>query len=115
MQLSVRLGKWPVDWEDQIVASGARRSALRGLTVDYSTGRWKLLPQPIRFLPGVLVTEIVAESASSRAGLHVGDFITEVNGQPVGTPAEFTTLVTAAAGKLKLTLADGRQVTVEAE
>ncbi|ODA36662.1 hypothetical protein A6X21_15610 [Planctopirus hydrillae] len=115
LQLSVRLGKWPVDWEDQIVASGARRSALRGLTVDYSTGRWKLLPQPIRFLPGVLVTEIVAESAGSRAGLHVGDFITEVNGQPVGTPAEFTTLVTAAAGKLKLTLADGRQVTVEAE
>lgn len=112
LQLPVRLGKWPVDWEEQIVASKPKRAAWRGLTIDYPTGRWKLMPQPVRFSPGVMVSQVVPESAAAKAGLTPGEVIVQVNDRAIASPTEFAAVVAEATGAVRLMLGDGRPVSI---
>jgi serine protease Do len=49
---------------------------------------------------GVLIEQVLADSAAEKAGLETGDVIVSVNNQSVSTPADLKTAVQAApAGK----------------
>jgi serine protease Do len=54
---------------------------------------------------GVLVRTVVAKTPAEKAGLKAGDVVTKVNGTPVTTPREISSLVHMARnGKIALTI-----------
>ncbi|SRR5579883_501106 len=54
---------------------------------------------------GVLVRTVVAKTPAEKAGLKAGDVVTKVNGTPVATPREISSLVHMARnGKVALTI-----------
>jgi serine protease Do len=54
---------------------------------------------------GVLVRTVVAKTPAEKAGLKAGDVVTKVNGTPVTTPREISSLVHMASnGKVALTI-----------
>jgi serine protease Do len=115
-QIDVPLGKWPVYDDSSIIAPNSRHPVWRGLSVDYSTARWRFMPPQRRHNPhirAVVITKVEAGTAGAKANLQVGEFITEVAGQPVVTPSEFTKAVDGALGPVELRLLDGRAVTLE--
>ncbi len=59
-----------------------------------------------------MITKVEPGTAGAKAELQVGDFITEVAGQTVVTPSEFTKAVENATGPVELRLLDGRSVTL---
>jgi serine protease Do len=114
-QVDVPLGKWPVYDDSSVIAPNSRHPAWRGLSIDFSTARWRFMPPMRRHNPhirAVVITKVEPGTAGAKAELQVGDFITEVAGQPVVTPSEFTKAVENATGPVELRLLDGRSVTL---
>ncbi|QDU37966.1 Periplasmic serine endoprotease DegP precursor [Maioricimonas rarisocia] len=114
-RMPVRLGKWPVPDDRGIVATRERYPMWRGVQVDYPTGRRRFLPDDwlTRYLRAVVVVDVAEGSPAAQSGLRAGDFVTEVNGQRVETPAAFVRAV-ADKDAVELALLDGRAVTVAA-
>jgi serine protease Do len=113
LTLTAKLGKWPVEDDEAIIATSQRFPAWRGMTVDYPTGRYKYIGWPFQFKEAVLVTNVAARSPAQAAGLVDGDFIASVGGTPVRTPAEFHQAVRKFDGDVFLELADHRRITVQ--
>ena len=113
LTLTAKLGKWPVEDDEAIIATSQRFPAWRGITVDYPTGRYKYIGWPFQFKEAVLVTNVAARSPAQAAGLVDGDFIASVGGTPVRTPAEFQEAVRKFDGDVVLELADHRRITVQ--
>lgn len=111
--VSVRLGKWPVLNDEDIIASARRFPAWRGVTVDYPTGRFRYIPFPVpRYQRGVLVRDVSNPALSKSRALQPGDFITHVNNTPVLTPAQFHAAVRDLKGPVLLRLHTGTQIRV---
>lgn len=68
---------------------------------------------------GALVTEMLVQGPASRSGVQIGDYITQVNHQPVGDPEQIEQLMADNAhenGAVTLTLMrDGEQMEVTVE
>lgn len=118
VEVKVALGKWPVQDDEGIVASQRRHPLWRGLGIDYNTARYRHLPIQFRggaeFPRGVLITEIESLSAAAAAEIQTGEFITQVNGQPVATPRQFYDAVRKVTGDAQLSLDGNRRVTLKA-
>jgi serine protease Do len=106
--LTIEVGKWPADDEENIIAPVRRYQPWRGLVVDYPTARQRFMPFPDRRteIPrAVLITERLPGSPAERAELQVGDFISHVDDQSVQTPKEFYTIIKEkTAGSVRLTV-----------
>ncbi len=50
------------------------------------------------------------KSPGERAGIKVGDVITKVNGEAVGTPEDFSSLISAADGEIELEIKSGEDI-----
>jgi serine protease Do len=98
-----KLGKWPVKDVDGIIVSRPKYPAWRGMRVDYSSAREKIVRYEA-FLPGVMVVDVAPESRAAQAQLQFGDIITEVQGNPVQTPAEFHKATEKLRGDVQLRL-----------
>ena len=114
MQLTCRLGKWPVYDDEAVISTAQRYPDWRGIQVDYPTSRKRFLSSdPLeRYRRAVVVTSVEPDSAAARAGLQPGDFIREVDGQPVQTPSEFAAAADASERASVLTLLNGDRRTV---
>lgn len=93
LTLKVKLGKWPVQDDEGIIATERRYPLWRGVAVDYPTGRERYFRTLLEVPAAVVVTEVAPNSPAQEARLQPGDFITHVNGKPVRTPAEFAEAV----------------------
>ncbi len=98
IEAPVLVSKYPV--AGPVIASN-RPDDWRGLRVDFTSA---LNPDgrnvmDLMAMGGIGVVEVRPGSAVDQAGLKKGTVITEVNGQPVVTPADFTRAVNAATGK----------------
>ncbi len=65
---------------------------------------------------GAVVTQVTPDSPAGRAGVHVGDVITSLNGQPVDTASDLQMAVSDAAPGTSVTLGierEGKSTTVE--
>lgn len=115
--VKVKLGKWPVYDDTQMITSNLRHPAWRGLHVDFSTGRRRYLPD--RFLTmfpaGVVISQVEEGSLAAQAGLQVGQFIMKVSGRTVETPAEFHHTANSQTENVRLLLGNGSEVTIPAE
>lgn len=111
---SVKLGKWPVYDDTQIVTSNSRFPAWCGLSVDHPTSRRRYLPNQFltTFPTGVLIMNVEPGSAAEQAGLQVGQFIAKIGENSVETPAEFHQLVNQITGSITLTLTSGQKIEV---
>jgi S1-C subfamily serine protease len=103
--VTVTLAKFHVPEKLGRIIAANRPAAVRGLRVDFAS----VLPQVLRHahvtIPvpsGVIVREVQPNSAAESAHLKVHDVITEVNGRPVGSPAEFYREAQKTAGPLLL-------------
>jgi len=105
LNLSVILGKWPVEDDLGIIATQSRLPAVRGLVVDYPTGRRKFL-QGLEFLEAVLVLAVADGSPAGIADITAGDFISQVNGQRVATPRQFHKEMGKHSGPVTLQVID---------
>jgi serine protease Do len=116
VELECRLAKWPVYDDSTLVTTARRYPEWRGLTVDYTTARRRYMPTNLleRFPTGVAVQEIEPGSPADRAGLRVGNFISEVDHVGVLSPSEFAEQVQDLEGEVIVTLLDGRQRTIPA-
>jgi serine protease Do len=66
-----------------------------------------LTPQLAEFFgvkQGVLVRTVNGKSPAERAGLKAGDVVTKVNGTPVSSPREVSSLLRASHGKATFTV-----------
>lgn len=65
---------------------------------------------------GVLVRTVVAGSAAEKAGLRAGDVVTKVNGTPVSSPREVSSLLRASRKSATFTLTrNHKEITVNVE
>jgi serine protease Do len=107
----VRLGKWPVYDDTAIIAPKRRHPAWRGLEVDYPTARRRFMTDLFeRFPRAVGVIRVEQGGPAYLAGLREGLFISQVNDQPVTTPAEFAKAVKDLTGPVRLRLADDTEI-----
>jgi serine protease Do len=87
-----------------IASAPGKRPIFRGLRVDY-TSLLAQRPYSLRAIPpGVMISEVQANSTAATAQLKVGEVITHVNGVPVNSPADFYLQVNRLAGRAELTL-----------
>lgn len=107
LNLTVHLGKWPVEDDEGIIATRPRYAPVRGLVVDFPTARRKFL-QGLEYLDAVLVTEVVPNSRAAAADILPGDYISHVNGRAVQTPAEFLNEMQKHDGPVTVQLIDHR-------
>ncbi len=111
LTVRIRLGKWPVENETDIVAPSTRHPDWRGLRVDFPTARRRHFGKPYVFHDAVLLVAVAPETkATPRQGegeLREGAFVTHVNGQPVSTPAEFARITGNVDGTAVLRLLGG--------
>ena len=105
LNLTVILGKWPVEDDQGIIATRTRRPAVRGLSVDYPTARRKFL-QGLEFLDAVLVLSVADGSPADASDLAPGDFISHVNGKRVSNPQQFHTEMSKHSGPVMLQVID---------
>ncbi len=103
--IDVTLGKYPVRGKKIVTV---RPEAWRGLRVDYPTADVDS-EQPGRGgLPltdeAVVVVEVEPGSPAAQAGCRRGMFISQVEGRPVRTPAEFQALTAGTSGVVRLRL-----------
>jgi serine protease Do len=113
--LRVQLGKWPVQDDSLIIASHKRYQPWNGLQIDYSTSRRRYMTSAFlaEYVRAVVITEVAPNSPAAGSQLEPGLFITEVNGVPVESPAEFYAALPEGSSKVELTLLDNRRVTLE--
>ena len=100
-ELTVFVSKYPVN--GQVIATN-RPKPWRGLRVDYSsviknTGGFDFNLMNAMAQAGVGVVEVETGGAADTAGLRKEQIITEVDGQPVPTPAAFAKAVAGKEGK----------------
>jgi serine protease Do len=114
LELVCLLGKWPVYDDTALLSTAQRFPDWRGLQVDYSTARKRFLPSdPLeRYRRAVVVTSVVPDSPAAQAGIRPGDFIREVDGVAVQTPAEFAAAVASRDGSVSLTRSTGDRVRI---
>lgn len=112
LRLTVMLGKWPAINDEDIIATARRFPAWRGVTVDHPTGRRKFLQLPYRYYRAVVVLNVANPALQKSGDLQPGDYITQVNGRAVETPAEFHAAVDKRKGPVRLRLLNGNTVTV---
>ncbi|AMV19468.1 trypsin-like peptidase domain-containing protein [Planctomyces sp. SH-PL14] len=117
----LRLGKWPVYDDSQIIATARRYPPWRGLSVDYPTGRRRFMPgdQPgawfTQSVAAVVISEVEPQGEAARAGLQAGQFITHVDGEAVTTPAEFHRRIGSGTSPVTLALSNGRRIELAAK
>jgi S1-C subfamily serine protease len=92
--VTVTLAKYNVP--GKVLASN-RPPARAGLRVDYGSIVAQGTP-PRRIPPGVVIREVIPNSAADQAHLQVGDAITHVNRRPVATPDDYYKEMERAAG-----------------
>jgi serine protease Do len=104
LELQCLLGKWPVYDDTAVLSSAERYPEWRGMQVDYSTARKRFLPSdPLeRYRRAVVVTSVAPGSPAARAGVQPGDFIKEVDGTSVQTPAQFASAVASLEGDVRM-------------
>jgi serine protease Do len=107
---TVKLAKFYVPGK---VIAAKRPPARFGLRVDYTSILTQRNPFPNfnRSMPdGVVVREVIGNSAADRALLQPDKVITQVNGRPVHSPAEFNEAIARTGKKVELTFltSDGR-------
>ncbi len=112
LAVDVKLGKWPVLNDEDIIATAQRYPAWRGLTVDYPTSRHKYLQLPYRYHRAVVLLAIKNSAFGENSDLQPGDYITHVNGTSIETPAEFHAAVRNLKGAVTLQLLNGSRVEV---
>jgi regulator of sigma E protease len=95
---------------DGVIPLTVRRDgAEHALTLRVNDDR-RALTEPGKLLPGLgfdlatwnaatLIQAVPPDSAGARAGLHVGDRVVSVDGQPVVNMSEFVSMVTGAPGR----------------
>jgi serine protease Do len=100
----------------QIVATGHAEHGLLGVAaqeVNQTLADAFKLSKPM----GALVTDVSKDSAGAAAGVHVGDIITQVDGNPVELAGDLTALLTMATPGQHITLQvwrDGKPVQMAA-
>ena len=108
---TIKLGKWPVINEDEIIETTPRYPAWRGITVDYPTARNKYIrTRRPSFFDAVLVRKTNHAGSALPANIREGDFISHVDGISVHTPKEFHGAVAKKTGTVSLQLVDGRLI-----
>jgi S1-C subfamily serine protease len=114
LELQCVLGKWPVYDDSTVLATARRYPDWRGLQVDYPTARKRFLPSdPLeRYRRAVVVTSVTPDSAAARAGLRPGDFIGDVGGVAVETPAEFAAAVASLQGDVPMSRWTGERIII---
>ncbi|GAB4150447.1 MAG: DegQ family serine endoprotease [Planctomycetaceae bacterium] len=112
LELTAKLGKWPVLNHEEIIASNPRFPEWRGLTVDYPTGHYRYLQRPYRYHRAVLLTQLKNRTLVGNPRFTPGVFISHVNGIAVETPREFHSAVQELTGPVKLRLIGGETITV---
>lgn len=113
LDVKVRLGKWPVVNEEDVVATEQRHRPWRGVDVDYPTARMKFLQVPIsEYHRGVVVTNVNNPELAKSRDLQPGDFITHVNDAAVETPDQFHAAVRNLQQTVTLRLHTGARVRV---
>ena len=112
LRLSVTLGKWPAINDEDIIATAHRYPAWRGVTVDHPTARRRFLQLPYRYHRAVVVLAVANPALSKNGDLQPGDYVSEVNGKAVSTPAEFHAAVRDVKGPVRLRLIGGNTVSV---
>ena len=110
LNLSVKLGKWPVVNETDIIATNTRFPEWRGLTVDFPTARSRFISRPNLYPAAVLVTKINPQSAAAKTDIRIGDFISLAGNRKVASPAEFQQVTQQLSGPVTLQLTDGRSI-----
>ena len=109
----VRLAKWPVQNDADIIATAFKHPAWRGIRVDYSTSRAKFmrLGGAVEITRGVVVVDVDEKSQGIR--IQPGDFITHVGDQAVTSPDEFRNAVKSRDEQgVNLRTNDGRTITI---
>ena len=101
--VDVTLGKFFVTGK-KIASSHGKRPFVRGLRVDYTTLLVQQPPRLVRVPAGVLVSEVLADTAAAKAQLKPGEIITHVNNRPVTSPAAFYQVITPLQGPIELQL-----------
>jgi len=105
VQITLAKSYWPPS--GPLIAAN-RPNPVRGLRVDHAS----LLYQPpfgtLNYVPkGVVVREVLPDSAAARAGIRAEkDIIVKVNQTEVNSPREFYAAAADARGPIELTLAD---------
>ena len=103
------LGKYYVP--GQVIAFN-RPPARGGLRVDYSSTLIRNNGDQYTVPEGVVIREVLPGTPAEEAHLHMDQLITQVNGQPVNTPAEYDRAVRQAAGSVELTLGNNEKVKI---
>ncbi|MCH5377803.1 MAG: PDZ domain-containing protein, partial [Planctomycetes bacterium] len=112
--VTVVLGKWPAQRDDEIIATNPKYPCWRGLIVDYPTARNRLLSGTIRYPDAVVIRDVAPGSVAADAGLQSGEFIASVEGRSVTRPDEFYDAIQNAKGNVSLRLLDGRELSLPA-
>ncbi len=106
-EVTVKLGKWPVQDFEGIIETNPRYLPWRGLTVDYPTAQEKFRDREGHYdFRHVLVTRVKLNSPAEVERIMPGDFITHVNNTPVQTPTEFYSAVKGLSGPVTLRFYD---------
>lgn len=111
-EVTVRLGKWPVVRDEEIIATNPRYPLWRGLMVDYPTGRNRFMSGTFPYPDAVVIREVQPGSVVEEAGLQSGEFIASVQGRSVKQPSEFYDAIRNAEGDVSLRLLDGRELSI---
>jgi serine protease Do len=113
-RVTVRLGKWPAQRDEEIIVTKPRYPQWRGLIVDYPTARNRFLRATSPYPDAVVIRDVLPGSVGEEAGLQSGEFIASVQGHSVTRPAEFYDTIRNAEGNVTLRLLDGRELSLPA-
>jgi serine protease Do len=107
---TVRLDKWPVVNDRDLVATVPRHEPWHGLRVDHATARERFVsPQLEPYPQGVVV--LATDQPVGDDPIKPGDFIVAVDGRAVDSPDDFYAAVNETK-PVTLRLADGRRIQV---
>ena len=107
LELAVRLDKKPIDAILPPFESAAPKP-WRGIAVDFATAMPRTVASTDLVLPdnrrSVAVVQVDADSPAWEAGIRPGTYITHVEGERVGTPADFRRAVANRRGAVRVTI-----------
>lgn len=112
--VTVRLGKWPVIQDEEIIVTNPRYPRWRGMMIDYPTGRNRFMNRTFPYPDAVVIRDVKPGSVADDAGLQSGEFIASVQGRAVTEPSQFYDAVRNAEGNVSLRLLDGRELSIPA-